>query len=384
MANGTNAPSYLTAGETPESYFGESIFGPTRQRVSAAFLDPSVAGQMSDFERANFYNYLREAAAAGRGVAGQQQSLADMLAARARGEGPSIAEMQLQQTLEANRRAAAGALSAAGRSMNPALAQRLLLQQQSTLGQQAAGQGALLRAQEQLGAQQALGAQLAAMRGSEQAAFSSAGQLGLGEQKLGVEVQEAQRAREMEIALANQRAEQERQRLRQAQEQSITGEAQQNREAIGDVLKTGGKIAGTAIGGPLGKAMVAGLAQGGKVKPPKMPKAKIIAAHAAAKKGMPSFREQYGERGEEIAYATMMKRAKQNKLSEGDLAKLDNKKNDVIPAMLSEGEAVIPRSIMMSPNPAAGASSFVEALIQNKNKKTAKMDALRVALGKKK
>lgn len=383
MANGTGAPSYLTAGETPESYFGESIFGPTRQRVSAAFLDPSVAGQMSDFERANFYNYLREAATAGRGIAGQQQGLADMLAARARGEGPSVAEMQLQQTLEANRRAAAGALAAAGRSMNPALAQRLLLQQQSTLGQQAGGQAAILRAQEQLAAQQALGAQLGQMRGAEQAAFQSSGQLGLGEQKLGVEVQEAQRAREVEIALANQRAEQERQRLRQAQETNMAAEAQANREAIGNVLKTAGKVAGTAMGGDAAKA-VAGLAQGGKVEAKKkMPKAKIIAAHAAAKKAMPAFKEQYGERGEGVAYATMMKRAKQNKLSEGDLAKLDNKKNDVVPAMLSEGEAVIPRSIMMSPNPAAGASSFVDALVKNKNKKAAKMEALKIALGKK-
>lgn len=369
-----------TTGETPESGFFDFLTGGDRQKIIAAFLGPQAAGQQSTFNQAAFYDYLRQAQEAGRGIAGQQQGLADILAARARGEGgPSLAELQLQQTLEANRRAAAGALSAAGRGINPALAQRLLLQQQSTLGQQAAGQGAILRAQEQLAAQQALGQQLAGMRGAEQAQFASSGQLGLGQEKLSVETQEAQRQRELDVALANQRAEQERMRLQQAQEESKIKSAQENREAIGEGLIEGGKLAVKAAGAGL-------FAEGGKVEAKKkMPKAKIIAAHAAAKKAMPSFEKQYGaERGPEVAYATMMKLAKKNKLAEGDLAKLDNEKNDVVPAMLSPGEAVIPRSIMMSPKPAEAAAKFVEALIKNKDKKDAKKEALKVALGKKK
>lgn len=373
----TNRGVTPTTGQAPEEGFFDFLTGGDRQKIIAAFLGREAAGQQSTFDEAAFYDYLRQAQQAGRGIAGQQQSLADILAARARGEGgPSLAELQLQQTLEANRRAAAGALSAAGRGINPALAQRLLLQQQSTLGQQAAGQGAILRAQEQLAAQQALGQQLGAMRGAEQAQFASAGQLGLGQEKLGVETQEAQTQRELEVAFANQRAEQERMRLQQAQEESKIKSAQENREAIGEALIEGGKLGVKA----------AALAQGGKVEAKKkMPKAKIIAAHAAAKKAMPSFEKQYGsERGPEVAYATMMKLAKKNKLAEGDLAKLDNEKNDVVPAMLSPGEAVIPRSIMMSPKPAEAAAKFVDALIKNKDKKDAKKEALKVALGKKK
>jgi hypothetical protein len=334
-------------GMTPEKHWYDFITGGDRQDIVAALLDASAAGKQSTFRGYGFYDALAEAQRTGRGIAGQQQALADILRARAEGRGgPSLAELQLQQTLEQNRAAQAGALAAAGRGMNPALAQRLLLQQGATLGQQAAGQGAILRAQEQLAAQAALGQQLGQMRGAEGQLFGQAGQLGLGQEKLSVETQEAQRARELEVALANQRAEQERQRLQQNQEESQVQSAQENRAAIGEVAKTGGKIAGTAIGGPVGGAIASGLAQGGPV-------GKAIAIRA-------------------------------KKMSEGDLNKLDNEKNDVVPAMLSEGEAVIPRSIMMSPNPPAAAAKFIEALLANRDKKDAKKEALKVALGKKK
>jgi hypothetical protein len=41
-------------------------------------------------------------------------------------------------------------------------------------------------------------------------------------------------------------------------------------------------------------------------------------------------------------------------------------KNDTVPAMLSPGEVVIPRSIMQSKDPAAGAKKFIEALMKKK------------------
>lgn len=380
-------PTYRVAGTSEEdvrrrqeargSAFYNTLFGPDR----VPFQSPTISGEAGATQFQG--DSLLEAQMAGRGIAGQQQSLADMLAARARGEGTSIAEMQLQQALEANRRAAAGSL-AATRGMNPAAAQRLLLQQQATLGQTAAGQGAILRAQEQLAAQQALGQQLGGMRGAE----ISTGQLGLGEAKLRAELQEAEKNRQLELAMANQRAEIERQR-----NQAAMDEAQ--RESAGSGWKTFGKVAagiGAVAAAPFtGGAslaalpVVAALAEGGKVKAKKeMPKAKIVAAHAAAKKLAPEFKKQYGEKGEAIAYATMMKKAKENKLAEGDLAKLDNKKNDVVPALLSEGEIVVPRSIVMSPKPAEAAGKFVDALLANKKPKEAKMEALKAALRKKK
>lgn len=328
-----NAYGLSQQGTTPEEGYFDFLTGGDRQKIVGAFLGQGAAGQQSQFERAGFYDALRQAQETGRGIAGQQQALADILRARAEGRGgPSLAELQLQQTLEQNRAAQAGALAAAGRGMNPALAQRLLLQQGSQMAQQAAGQGALLRANEQLAAQQALAGQLSGMRGAEQAQFSSAGQLGLGQEKLGVETQEAQRARELDVAMANQRAEQERQRLQQVQEESKIRSAQENREALGDAIKTTGKAVGAGMTGGASAAL-ATLAQGGMVE---------------------------------------------------RLKSLDNKANDVVPAMLSEGEIVIPRSIVASPNAPAAAAKFVEALLAKNNKHAAKDEALKTALRKKK
>jgi len=366
MANGTPAQGLMPQqGVRPEKNWYDFLLGGTRQDITAAMLDAAAAGQQSTFDRAGFYDALAEAQRAGRNIAGQQQALADVLRARAEGRGgPSLAELQLQQSLEANRAAAAGALAGAGRGINPALAQRLLLQQQSTLGQQAAGQGAVLRAQEQLAAQQALGQQLSGMRGAEGQLFGQAGQLGLGQEKLSVETQEAQRGREMDIALANQRAEQERQRLQQNQEQSMIESAQQNRRDIGTAIKEGATFA-------------AGLAEGGKVKggrlDPKNPDIYITKDGERTKRGL---------------WANVyLKQKREGKADGGEikaLEKLDNKKNDVVPAMLSEGEIVLPRSVVASPNAPVAAAKFVEALMKSKDNKVAKKEALKAALSKKK
>ena len=48
----------------------------------------------------------------------------------------------------------------------------------------------------------------------------------------------------------------------------------------------------------------------------------------------------------------------------------DNKKNDTVPAMLSPGEVVIPRSVMESDDPVNGAAQFVKALQEKHGKKT--------------
>jgi len=301
-----------------------------RQAIGTALVDESATGNQSQFDRVGYNSLAEQAAAAGRGVGTQQQSLADALLARSQGRGgPSLAEMQLKQSLEGQRKSAADALAGV-RGMNPAAAQRLLLSQQANLGQQAAGQGAMLRAQEQLAAQTALGNQLGAMRGAEQASFAGAGQLGLGQEKLSVEAQEAQRSREMEIALANQRAEQVRQQLQQSQENQAYETAAASRANAGNAVNQL-VSAFAAHGGIIRK-----YAEGGKIN------------------------------------AAM-----------GKLTKMDNEKNDVVPAMLSPGEIVIPRSIVSAPNAPVAAAKFVQALLANKGKKDAKMVALKAALANK-
>jgi hypothetical protein len=304
--------------------------------IDAYYLDPSAAGTMTDLEKANYYDYMSRVQGQGQNVYGQQQSLIAALQAKAEGRGgPSIAEMQLQQSLNANRQDAARTLAGAGRGINPALARRLLMQQQGTLNQTAAGQAAILRAQEQQAAQTALGNTLQGVAGTQAGLYGQAGQLGLNQAKSVAELSEAQKARDVQVALANQKAAQVA--SGQASEQTTARDAT-NAKMVGDVAGEVAKGAGTA-----GAAAIAAAADGGII------------------------RRRYAEGG-------------RVKAAMGSLQKMDNEKNDVVPAMLSPGEIVLPRSIVNAPNAPVAAAKFVEALLANKNKKDAKIVALKAAL----
>jgi hypothetical protein len=93
----------------------------------------------------------------------QRQAFAEQLRQQSLGQGPSIAQQQLQTGTNRNISQLAGQV-AASRSMNPALAQRSAMQQQADASQQAAGQSAQLRAQEMQQAQGAYGQELAAQQ----------------------------------------------------------------------------------------------------------------------------------------------------------------------------------------------------------------------------
>lgn len=96
----------------------------------------------------------------------QQMGLSEMAMAQARGEGPSLAQMQLQQATDAN---IAAQMAAAGsmRGIQGGTAQRQLANQAAMAGQQAAQQAAQLRLAEQQQAQ-SFAAQLAqAARGQD-------------------------------------------------------------------------------------------------------------------------------------------------------------------------------------------------------------------------
>lgn len=335
MANGQSAVSNVNLGTTTERPWYQFGLGEGKQvPITGYEINPEAVGTMTELEKQNFYDYMNRAGGQGQDVYQQQAGLAATLQARAEGRGtPSLAELQLQQTLEGNRRSLAGQLAAQGRSMNPALAQKLLLSKGADLQQQSAGQGAILRAQEQIAAQGALANQLGSMATSQGNIFSSAGTLGFNQAKEQAQLAENQKTREYNAALANLNAATGGAAGVQQSSQTAQAQAGQNAktaiEAGGKIIQEGNKAANNPTAPPAGKA------QGGMI-------------NAAA----------------------------------GYLAKLDNKKNDVVPAMLSPGEVVLPRSIVNSPNPPAAAAKFVEAILAKKNKKDAKMEALRVALKK--
>lgn len=86
----------------------------------------------------------------------QQQALANALLLQSQGKGPNPAQIALQQATNRNIQQQAGAM-AAQKGINPALAQRQIAQNAAMQQQQAAGQGALMGAQQQLNAQGQLG-----------------------------------------------------------------------------------------------------------------------------------------------------------------------------------------------------------------------------------
>ena len=128
------------------------------ETVGDVAYTPSQRDYLGDVEAANAQqNQARQ----------NQMGIAELIAARARGEGPSIAEMQLRQSTDRLQNQQAG-LVASQRGMNPAL-QRRLIMGQAAQGQQAMNaQAALLRAQEQQAAQALAAQTYGAMRGQDQ------------------------------------------------------------------------------------------------------------------------------------------------------------------------------------------------------------------------
>lgn len=102
----------------------------------------------------------------GAGIAGQQQTLADLLYQGAIGQGPSAAQALMQRGMD---QAIAGqrAMAASGPASTAAFAQRQAAQNIGGIQQGVAGQMAALRAQEQQQAQGQLGQVLGGMRGQD-------------------------------------------------------------------------------------------------------------------------------------------------------------------------------------------------------------------------
>jgi len=146
---------------------------------------------------------------AGSEAGGMQKSLAQQLMEQSQGQGPSLAQMQLQQGADQNIKNQA-ALIASQRGMNPAQAARTVAMQGASQGQNLANQAAQLRLNEQLQKQQLLQQTLQGQRGqdigllgAQTGVLSTTGQLGGSQQER--EMQNYWTAQKMnaEIAASN-------------------------------------------------------------------------------------------------------------------------------------------------------------------------------------
>lgn len=252
----------------------------------------------------------------GQGDARNQQSvLAQMLMQQAQGGGPNPAALQLQQGTEANARMAASQM-ASQRGLNPALAARGVMDQTANLNQQAAGQAGVMRAQQQLAAQQQLGGVLGQQRGQDLGLYGQAAQGQQGQNALGL--QQAQGNNQIRAGVAQ-------------------GNANTNAGIVGGVL--GG------IGAAMGKPP--GLAGGGQVQDP-------FQAGISALVGA-GLRKGYNAIGDAVST-----------LASGGMVPGDSPKNDVVPARLSPGEIVLPRSVAMAEDAPERAAAFVRAIRRRK------------------
>lgn len=251
-----------------------------------------------------------------RRTAQEQARLAEALRAQAEGRTPSLAALQYASALEQSQAAAASQLASA-RGMSPAAAQRLLLTQQAGARAAAAGKSAELRLMEQQAAQANLGTLLSQQRQQTLIGSQLAGGLGSQAGELGYKLQQLEQERLLE-----------QQKIRRQEEAATEG-------AI------------TGVAQSLGAGYVKGAAKPGgeQTAPISEPK---VASKGGEIKGRTKFNG-------------------------------DTRSNDTVPAMLSPGEIVLPRSVAQAEDAPEKSKKFVEAI---KGRKKSDKKSLAVALAR--
>ena len=232
----------------------------------------------------------------------QQQQLAQQLQQQTLGQGPNPAQAQLAQNTAANTAQQAALMaSQRGASANAGLTARNASMAGANMQQQATGQAATLQANQQLAAQQALQQQQAQMAGL------ATNQVG---QQIGAQQQAGN------LALQGYGA--------------ATGALNQQNQINAGVANNNAQVAGAIAGGLLGGAGAAmGKYAGGMIEDPSKMQAKTTeASRLDAGWGKVILKNDGGPVPGKAKVAG------------------DHPKNDTVPAMLSPGELVIPRSVV--------------------------------------
>lgn len=279
---------------------------------------------------------------------GGLNSLAQSLAAQAQGGGPNLANAQLQSATSQNV-ANQAALQAGqrGASANPALIARQAAMQGANIQQQAAGQSAQNVLAQQLAAQQQLGNVLGT-QGS------------LANQNYGV----TQGAITGNNQIGSQQAGQN---------------AQMNQGLISGIAGAGAKLIGLADGGQVQSQQPSFISNFLGMNKPPQPNPETQAFNQAIVDQDRNKRlgikppNSYAQGGSVLPFGPM-------DLKQGGMVNArapqeeatiqgNNPKNDKIPAMVSEGEAVIDRETMKDPGPMGKMARALAAHIEGKKKR---------------
>jgi hypothetical protein len=268
-------------------------------------------------------------------VFGQQQQLANQLQAQTQGQGPNPAQAQLAQNTGQNVQGQAALMAGQrGAGANAGLIARQAAMQGGAMQQQATGQAATLQAQQQLAAQQQLGQQQQAMQG-------------VAAQQVGQQQTAAQ-----QFAGAGQGM------YQNLTNTYLTGQGQmvqnaQQANGANSANDLGGKMIGGLANG-VGGAVSKLFAEGGEV-----PRTQML--HRG--------KNPHGPASHVGHYCTGGLMASGGPVPGQAQTSGNSYSNDTVPAMLSPGEIVIPRSITQGADPAKNAAKFVQAIMARKGSK---------------
>lgn len=257
-------------------------------------------------------------------VYNQQQNLAQALLAQSQGQGPNPAQAQLAQNTGNNvQQQAALIASQRGASANPALMARQAAMSGANVQQNSVGQAATLQAQQQIAAQQQLQQQYSGMAGNA---------------LQGESIQQGG------IAAQNQSITQGQLGAQNINANTANANADRAGKGIGGLISGVGSALALSDGGevPTGIQKYGGGDSGDipQLDKPKEEKGGLLSSFLAKGGRVPGKPEVQG----------------------------DSQKNDKVPALLSPGEVVIPRSIMDAEDAPEKAAEFIKHLQKNKKK----------------
>lgn len=329
--------------------------------------------------------FLNQMRAAGAQTPEQQAMLAQLMMQRAQGGGPSAAQTQLSQATGQNVANQAALMAGQrGAGANVGLMARQAGMQGSMAQQQAAGQAATLRAQEQIAAQQQAAQQQAQMMGQQQVGLNALNQNYLNYSNMALNALNAQ----------NQASVGMQSNINAANAGIAGANTQAQAGLLGGVLGGAGAAMGLAHGG-----YVPHMAEGGTVNDDghKSFTSKFMNGMMAPTMqnpmamGMTQFGKGLGNmlRGSSGMVGKQMGPAGASDLPQnfaqtaysggaidytngGKLpgkaeVKGDSLKNDKVPILGSPGEIMLPRSVTQHPNAPEKAAEFVAAILA-KNK----------------
>lgn len=366
------------------------LFGSKQEAAKPNLINPATAAQATASQDANLAQMQQQQALLAQlqaqggignqtAVFNQQQALANQLQDAANGGGPNPAAAQLANATGANvANQAALMASQRGGSANAGLIARQAAMQGAGIQQNAAGQAAALQAQQQLAARSQL------MQQQQQLAGLAGQQVG---QQMGQQNINQGAAANNQNALFGQVNNQNQFALGQAAQQNQVNEANSNRLSKG----LGGLFgaAGSALSGPLGNMFggASGAANSGmggvslgnyslnNMTPQVQPSVQAASGSFGSGLQRPSFFAGGGQVGNGPSSRVGQHFAGLAMQSGGQVpgqaeVKGDSFNNDTVPAMLSPGEIVIPRSVMQSSNPTKAAADFVAAIMRKNGRKS--------------